>query len=194
MSQLGPGEQLEQRVREQRGPEQRMPEQRLYRKGESIAESIQLVQSLSYEVLRSLSPQQKGDHACELVALPVNSFADFDYAFGEEQSFAEKFYNQMPDYERLFSGPERRKSSNEDDNDYAAGSSTPDVAMETMTREEAEETVKEINYATMLGTLSDLSYVRRRRFAVWADLNKAELAFIHHLNALTNEVDYSRAF
>lgn len=168
-----------------------------YREEASIGQAIELAQSLSYEALQSLSTGNREDYPPEQISR--NSSADLDYAFWEsweEQALAEKFYNQTIDYEQLFLGPERRKRSKEggEENEYSATTASSDVERESMTREEAEEMVKEVNYAALLGTLSELSHVRRKRFALWAELNRADVALFHSVHGLTNEVDYSRVF
>ncbi len=164
-----------------------------YREEASIGQAIELAQSLSYEALQSLSTENKEDYALEISR---NSPTDPDYAFWEEQALAEKFYNQTIDYEQLFLGPERRKRSKEEgeENEYSATTASSDVERESMTREEAEEMVKEVNYAALLGTLSELSHVRRKRFALWAELNRADVALFHSVHGLTSDVDYSRVF
>ena len=97
------------------------------------------------------------------------------------------------DYEQLFRYHEPSSSSPSEQEEYASSVSS-DTTSETMTNEEAHDTVQEFQYAAVLGTMHDISYIKRGRFALWAQLNPAERELFHRLHALTGDVNYSRTF
>ena len=63
-----------------------------------------------------------------------------------------------------------------------------------MTTEEAEETLISVQYATVLGTMSEMNVEKRRQFANWVTFNKDLMGLFHSLYAVTADVDYSKTF
>jgi len=113
----------------------------------------------------------------------------------EEQFLAENFYKTgIVDYDELF-------NYNPNSVDYTIGikglevnSSISNTNSETMTAEEAEETLIEIQYATVLGTINEISHEKRRKFSTWVTFNSALMSLFHSLYAVTGDVDYSKTF
>ena len=70
----------------------------------------------------------------------------------------------------------------------------PQAEAETVTTEEAEVMVQNIQYAAVLGSAADLDHTERRKFATWTFFNTAYLNLFHTLHALTGEVNYSKTF
>lgn len=113
-----------------------------------------------------------------------------DYSFAQEQ-FSSELYN-IPhlDYEKLFAD-EKTRIKKETESEYDASSNNNP---ETMSMEEAEEMTERYQFAVVLGVLGDISYRERRRFATWADFNPVERELFHRQYAMTNDVNYSKAF
>lgn len=105
-------------------------------------------------------------------------------------------YSATPlDYESLFSGPTKGMTSAfGKDEEYWSVTPVKDTEAETMSSEEARETLQGIQYAAVTGTLSEMDHTDRRRFALWAMLNTAERELQHRTYAFTSDVDYSRTF
>ena len=105
-------------------------------------------------------------------------------------------YTATPlDYESLFSGPTKRMTSaSGKEEEYWSVTPVKDTEAETMSTEEATETLQGIQYAAVTGTLSEMDHTQRKRFALWAMLNPAERELNHRTYALTSDVDYSRTF
>lgn len=67
-----------------------------------------------------------------------------------------------------------------------------DTASETLSAEEAKEMVIEIQYAAVLGTLSDLSLAKRQQLANWTYFEKATLNYFLAAEGVTRDVDFSK--
>lgn len=123
------------------------------------------------------------------------NFTVIDYSLQEEQFLAENFYASNVDYNNLFSysftvpGTELGELYEQEES-----SSSSDTASETMSTEEAEEMLIDIQYAAVLGTLNDLNHDARRRFANWVIFNPALWRLFHANYAVTGDVDYSKMF
>jgi hypothetical protein len=104
-------------------------------------------------------------------------------------------YSRVPlDYDSLWYGSMRKQGSLFEDEDDSQALFWNDTESETMTMEEAEATLKDIQYAQVAGTLSDVDYNERRRFATWALFNSTERELMHSTYAVTSNVNYSRIF
>lgn len=79
------------------------------------------------------------------------------------------------------------------DEEYDANTFTMVVHSETMSDEEAAETVDDIQTAAVVGNLSAISFDKRKRLAMWAAFNPSLLMFYHH-SGVTGDVDYSRVY
>ena len=148
----------------------------------SIHDAIQLVQQVSYEELDDL------DEKLDMKAILLQSENKFeDYSLLEQQ-LAEHFYDAPKAYELSSLG----RTSTPVDEEYQ--SDVSDAHSETMTSQEAEETVENLQFAAITGSLTEISYVQRRRLAQFASMNKVELMLKHALCAFTSDVDYSKIF
>ena len=148
----------------------------------SIHNAIQLVQQVSYEELDSLDEKLNGEN---FLLQPENEFEDYSLL---EQQLAKHFYDTPKRYELS----SLTKTPTPVDEEYQ--SDVSDAHSETMTSQEAEETVEDLQFAAITGSLTEISYVQRRRLAQFASMNKVELMLKHTLCAFTSDVDYSRMF
>jgi hypothetical protein len=108
---------------------------------------------------------------------------------------AENFYKSNLDYNSLFSYSFSGVSSNslgdiyeESESENASNNS------ETMETEEAKEMLVAVQYAKVLGTMTELSHEKRRQFTNWVTFNKDLMGLFHSMYAVTGDVDYSKSF
>ena len=117
---------------------------------------------------------------------------DVEYALGLQQ-FAEQLYGStIVDYEKLFYGhkPESSSSSPSSQNDeYTLKAAVPETASEVLTEEEANDTIKKIEYAALFGTNHDVSPEERRKLSWYIRFNPSYFS-IFTANSLTNDVNY----
>lgn len=116
---------------------------------------------------------------------------DIECGFVEEQLFPEP---AVVDYHKLWYGEEKRPLTFSSEEEYWTQQPTVDTAAETLTMEEAENMVQDIQYATVLGQMSEMDHTERRKFAFWTEFNKVYLNLFHSMYAVTGDVDYSRTF
>lgn len=115
----------------------------------------------------------------------------------EEQIFSENFYAPVK-YEGINfedSSSSVRISQAQEQEIYLSeeGNHTKnDTASETLSTEEAKAMVLEIQYASILGTLSDLSFVKRQQLANWSAFEKVTLNYLLTNEGITRDVDFSR--
>jgi hypothetical protein len=114
------------------------------------------------------------------------------YTHSEQELMMQGFYSNDTslNYEKLFSDDPEYMGSNSNLSEMTYS----DTDSETLTDEEAEETMEDLQYASMLGTFDSVDFVKRRKLAMWADLNPVERELYHKLNSLTCNIDYSRTF
>ena len=116
------------------------------------------------------------------------------YASQHEQLLAENFYKSNVDYDNLFSYTFSGIKVNSFDvyeNDSLANSGD---GYENMDIEEAKETLVSIQYATVLGSMTEMSLEKRRQFATWVSFNKGLMNLFENLYGVTGDVDYSKTF
>ncbi len=157
-----------------------------------INEAIGFICRLDYQQLKDVTSDQSTWPAAGASDLEQNIEQSIEQSIEyhlDEPLPPEQFYGPHGEYATQFLRPHSVQEEV-----YQSTAAPQDISSESMTAAEAEETIQELQYAAVLGTLSEVSYVQRRRFALWADLHKAELALFHRLNAMTNDVDYSRVF
>ncbi len=160
-----------------------------YQEQYSILHAIGLAASLSYEQLRNFSTGDTKVSELELIVTSAEPDASKEVIFDASQ-----YVSDSPqDYEHLF-GYRQPSARSPSEQEESASLVSSDTTSETMTNEEANDTIQVFQYAAILGTFNDISYIKRRRFALWADTNPAELILFHRLHALSDDVNYSRAF
>ena len=79
-----------------------------------------------------------------------------------------------------------------DNDDEDKESVFSEVKSEVMTREEAEEKIKDIQYAQILGSSMDVDPMTRRKVANWIMFNPALFNFFESNYGITRDVDYSK--
>ncbi|HIH12997.1 MAG TPA: hypothetical protein VJI32_06750 [Candidatus Nanoarchaeia archaeon] len=163
------------------------------------------LQEVSHRYSSSPAAVVQSDEPREEIQKDLEKEVEGQSGFSEEEILSEMIlygnnpaleaYSGVPlDYDSLFYGPARKVTSGlEKENEYQ-GLAVDDTESETMSTEEAEATLKEIQYAQVTGTFSDVDYTERRRFATWALFNSAERELKHSIYAVTSNVDYSRTF
>ncbi|MBT3814423.1 hypothetical protein HOG07_03200 [Candidatus Woesearchaeota archaeon] len=108
---------------------------------------------------------------------------------------AENFYKSNLDYNSLFSYSFSGVGSNsfgeiyEENMDEATSNNS-----ETMDTEEAREMLVAVQYAKVLGTMTELSHEKRKQFTNWVTFNKDLMGLFHSMYAVTGDVDYSKSF
>ncbi len=115
------------------------------------------------------------------------------YSSQEEQLLAENFYQSDVDYNQLFSyslNPDKKEV-------YEQGkvvSAYSDVQDEQISTVEACETMREVQFAALLGAKTEVSYIKRKKMATWTMFNSAEFRMFETLYGLTRDVDYAKTF
>ena len=165
----------------------------------SVAEAVNIVSNLDYQSVVKVSNENKTktDDKPEFKLLDFeNDNEDSDQNkiksplledSLEEQFLAEQFYSSSVNYEESVS--QQPAQSNIDlEEFYAEGEKIhkiDDTTAETMSNEEAQECMSQVQYATMLGTLEE-----RRKLANWMTFNQTMMK-IFEAEAITRDVDYS---
>lgn len=130
----------------------------------------------------------------ELIGIPLEKNHQeapaLSYSFAEEKFLQEQ---AAIAYAPLSYTENKGTFSFNNDNEYFC-TPIPEGEAETMTTEEAEVMVAKIQYATVLCSMSELDHTERKKFATWTMFNVTDLKLFHTLNALTNDVDYSKTF
>ena len=118
------------------------------------------------------------------------------YSSQEEQLLAENFYQSNLDYNQLFS-----YSLNPNAKDAGAvyelgkiATAYSDVEDEQISAVEASETMREVQFAALLGAKTEVSYIKRKKMANWAMFNSAELRLFENMYGLTRDIDYAKTF
>jgi hypothetical protein len=105
---------------------------------------------------------------------------------------AESFYEtQQLDYSKLFNFSSYKKESEQEEvykNEFEINFS--DTQSETMTDEEAHETLEDIQYSQALGNSTNVDYVTRKKFANWVAFNPV-LMRLFESQSFTRDVNYS---
>jgi flavin-binding protein dodecin len=112
------------------------------------------------------------------------------YSTEEEQFLAENFYKSVGvDYEKIMYGEGKSAGSFELEGEYWVDESIS-TESETMTVQEAESTLKNIQYAEMTGMRSEVDNESRRKFDIWIKFNPAEFLLFEKIYSLTQDVNY----
>ncbi len=116
------------------------------------------------------------------------------YSLQEEQLLAENFYQSNVDYNQLFSysfNPNVKGEVYEQGKVTQAYSDAQDEQISTV---EAAETMREVQFAALLGAKTEVSYIKRKKMATWTMFNSAEFRMFETMHGLTRDVDYSKTF
>ncbi len=98
--------------------------------------------------------------------------------------------SQTIDYLELFYGSEDSPVVKEEE--VYVTELVPKRKVEVTNEEEAEITLKDIQYSLVLGSFTELNHQRRESFATWATFNPSLMGLFHSLYAVTSDVDYSK--
>jgi len=111
------------------------------------------------------------------------------YSLAEEQFLANIYSPSRLDYKKLFyrlkAGSTKAQSM-----EYESNFSTQ-ADNQNLTLEEAEKTYLEIQYSAVLGSLSDVSLIERRKFSNWIMFNLSTFQLFESMYCLSRDVDYA---
>lgn len=98
------------------------------------------------------------------------------------------------DHMQLWYGGARSQTgiSEEEEELYKKGKDVSDVSQMILTVPEAEETLKDIQYATASGAYHDVDVKTREKFSLWVMFNPALLGLFESMYRITGNVDYSK--
>lgn len=119
---------------------------------------------------------------------------EITYSSQEEQLLAENFYQSNVDYDQLSSYSFNQNIKGEV---YEQGKITQaysDAQDEQISAVEASETMREVQFAALLGSKTEVSYIKRKKMATWTLFNSAEFRMFETMHGLTRDVDYSKTF
>jgi len=115
-----------------------------------------------------------------------------DYSFHEQQ-LLESVYQEQLDYNRLFTEKDSKKEMNSSfEDEYWLQTASSEKDSDILSNEEAEETLKNIQYAHLLGQGNEVSMNQRRKFYWWIKENPALFNLFENMHALTRDVDYQQ--
>lgn len=150
------------------------------------------------DLTNPISTATEMDLAVEMDSTDDSKLTDYGRHLDfEEQILSEHFYDSV-NYSLI--NPDNQSSSArisqvQDEETYQSkdsSTSVDDTASEILSTEDAKEMVTEIQYAAVLGTLSDLSLQKRQQLANWTYFEKAALEYFLANEGVTREVNFSK--
>ena len=133
--------------------------------------------------------KEKVEEEWEEAAVEDDQMPNITYSFFEEQFIAGQLYNAPAlDYVRMFYGEEKRGNTFAQGEEYSTEHAV-DTERELLSAAEAKELFSEIQYATVMGAASNVSFIDRRKFNYWIMFNRA-LFNMYQSEAVTSEVNY----
>ncbi|HLD72002.1 MAG TPA: hypothetical protein VJA23_00295 [Candidatus Nanoarchaeia archaeon] len=114
------------------------------------------------------------------------------YAVGEEQFLAENFYssNSRNIFTYTFKGNTAPADVYEGEIPIMSAKNNS----ETMDNVEAKEMLVSVQYAKVLGAMTEINSDERKKFANWVMFNPALWKLFHRNYSVTEDVDYSKTF
>ena len=113
-------------------------------------------------------------------------------AFNHAITYGKKEQNEP----QIVSYTQHQSPSSETKTTYSEQNSPPKISndSETMSLQQAKDTLTDIQYAQVTGNLGSMDLQERRKFANWAQYNPEFLSLFHRIHSITGNVDYSRTF
>lgn len=121
-----------------------------------------------------------------------NQVIEVSYSIEEQELLSQVAYGGKPlDYIKLFFGEEADvyRQKNEEQDFYSAAL-TIDGGSDMLTEEQAKESFKEIQYATMVGDRFKINSDQRHKFDQWIKFNKSLFQMYEVMHGMSKEVDY----
>ena len=123
---------------------------------------------------------------------PSSENITISYSFHEDDFFARQFYEAMPlEYVKpSYDEDPQKKSSFGSEPDYEVESSEVGEAVSAiLTGDEAQQAIKEIQYAVLLGSITDVSFEERRQLDWWIKFNPVQF-YLEQSHAITQNINY----
>ncbi len=140
-------------------------------------------------VVASLSAVKKEERLEEKDGSTAEIISDESLGLGQTGYGAESL---QLDHTKLWYGEQKQKGVEGDEELYKKGNDTSDVTQMMLSVPEAEETLKDIQYATALGAYHDVDVKTREKFSLWVMFNPALLGLFEATYKITGNVDYSK--
>jgi hypothetical protein len=139
------------------------------------------------------STNEKVDTEVELDDTDLEAVAGIDIEYGfQQEELAKNFYKPNAiDYVKMFYGEGKKPFNFESEDDYWAEMALSGVETDELSVVDAQETMRDIQYAAALNTLSEVSQESKRRFDMWIKFNPGMFAAFESLYSLTKDVDYA---
>lgn len=99
---------------------------------------------------------------------------------------------QLDHMQLWYGGQGQKKVGGEEEELYTKSKDVSDVSQMMLSVPEAEETLKDIQYATALGAYHEVDVKTRERFSLWVMFNPALLGLFEASYRITGNVDYSK--
>ena len=120
---------------------------------------------------------------------------DIKGTYGNKEKFEGISYadSSPVSYSDVMYGNDKSHFGSEEDGFYEAQTKQEMELAETMNDDEAEITVKDVQYATVMGQQVDVDINARKRFSTWltAGQNNHMLAYFEIVHGITRDVDYN---
>ena len=135
------------------------------------------------------------EETIELIETETDDSPTVRYTTEQEEIFGAIEYGTAPlDYIKMFYGDEKRKGrfkDQEEEGEYKGMALNAQTKSETMSQEEAVETLIDLQYAAALADSSRVSVETKKRFATWVMFNQGKMMFFQNVYGVTGDVDYS---
>ncbi len=172
-----------------------------YEAQEEITAALRLLQGTAIQTISPLEQTvlstdvfREEEHHNHTTPAALFSPLTIEYSFQEDQFCAENPGTAAIDYHHLWYGERTANNVTFQSEEEYFSTTVPeeDTAAALATVQEAQQIAVEIQYSAALGSLLDVGYQERQKFAVWVQFNKSMLGLFQSLYAITREVDYSR--
>jgi hypothetical protein len=166
---------------------------------EQKVDSLQAIFEKEFKVTKKKkdekSPKKKNSLEEETKNKKIKDHKTITYSSQEERFLAENFYKSNIDYDNLFSYTFSGIKANSQEDFYEDEAfASSDTHSETMSTEEAKEMLVSVQYAQVLGSMTELNHEKRRQFTNWVAFNKDLMGLFHTLYSVTGDVDYNKTF
>jgi len=115
-----------------------------------------------------------------------------DYSFIEDEFIQSLYKTAAVDYLKMFYGDTGKVPPEFAADPYAIETVNLATDSETIETHDAEETFMQVQYATMMGAHSEVSFKDRNKLDMWIKFNRDLFGVFEHSRKLTSEVNYSR--
>ncbi|GEM_PF-6554377 len=142
-------------------------------------------------MIASLSSAKKDDGQSDR-DVSENGFGKVEDGFVLSQARYGSEAGQVDHMQLWYGGQREKRVEGEEEELYKKRQDVSDVSQMILSVPEAEETLKDIQYATALGAYHEVDVRTREKFSLWVMFNPALLGLFEASHKITGNVDYSK--